>query len=342
MTKYKKFLFFLIFIFILLITIGLVGEIGLRLLGFKPDNADPRSLVRVEPGGKYYRADDYLGYTHLPGKFKVYLPGGYSFITTHDSNTLRVTHPINEDSEYSSKDKLWILGCSVTHGWSINDWETYPWHLQQAFPGYEVVNYGVSGYGTIHSLLQLKRDLALKKKPKIVILAYMSMHDARNTLTANRRKAAIVYNFLGPVCQPYASLDKNGQLGISRPVDVVYHKVPFNTVSALIHFLERAFNILEAKFSNSHELTRAIITEMDEICKKDSITFILAGLDNEPLTKEMLQYFHGKGTLTIDISVDNKSGKFSNLPYDAHPNGLANAVYAQKLGEFIRKNRLLP
>jgi len=341
MSKFKKFLFFLIFLLILLLVMGIAGEIGVRLFGFKPDLADPRSLVRVVPGGKYYRADNYLGYTHLPGRYTVYLPGGYSFITTHDSNTLRVTHPIYEDPQYAPKDKLWIFGCSVTHGWSINDRETYPWRLQQAFPGYEVVNYGVSGYGTIHSLLQLKRDLAEKKKPRVVILAYMSMHDARNTLTANRRKAASVYNFLGPVCQPYASLDKNGRLVISSPVDVVYHKVPFNTVSAFIHFLERAFNTIEAKFSNSHEVTRAIIQEMYDMCKKDSITFILAGLDNERLTNEMLEYFHKQGILTIDISVDNRSGKYSNLPYDAHPNGLANAVYAHKLGEFIRKNNLL-
>jgi hypothetical protein len=337
----KKFLFFLVFIFLLLLAVGIVGEATLRLLGFKPDISDPRSLVRVVPGGKYYRADDYLGYTHLPGSFRVSLPTGYSFQTTHDSNTLRITHPSEEDYQYSPKDKLWIFGCSVTHGWSINDRETYPWKLQKDIPGYDVVNYGVSGYGTIHSLLQLERDLKTKRKPKIVILAYMSMHDARNTLTASRRKAATVFNFLGPVCQPYASLDKNGLLVISRPVDVVYHKVPFNTVSALIHFLERAFNTIEAKFSNSHEVTRAIISEMETVCRKDSIVFILAGIDNDRLTHEMLDYFRGKGVLTIDISLDNRSGKFSNLPFDAHPNGLANTLYAQKLADFIKQKNLI-
>ena len=342
MEKFKKILFYFLFILISLILVFIVGEIGLRLIGFKPDNTDPRSLVRVEPGGKYYRADDYLGYTHVAGKYRVFLQYNYSFITTHDSNTLRITHPIIQDSAYAAKDKIWIFGCSITHGWSINDWETYPWRIQQDFPSYEVINYGVSGYGTIHSLLQLKRNLAIKKKPRIVILAYMSMHDVRNTLTANRRKAATVYNFLGPICQPYASLDKSGKLVIYKPVDVVYHPVPLNTVSALIHFLERAFNALEARFSNSHEVTRALISEINDICVQNNIVFILAGVDGDSQTREMLGYFKKKGVNTIDISIDNKSGKFNNLPYDAHPNGLANAIYARKLEDFISQHKLLP
>ena len=128
----------------------------------------------------------------------------------------------------------------------------------------------------------------------------------------------------------------------SAPADVVYHAVPFNTISALVHFLERAYNTIEAKFSNSHEVTRALITQISDICKQNNIVFILVGLDSDKMTTEMLSWFKGKGTYTLDISIDNRSGKFNNLPYDAHPNGAANALYAQKIEDFIKSGKLLP
>lgn len=341
MNKRKKLIFYSSFIVILLLVVFIIGEIGIRLLGFKPDNVDPRTLVRVVPGNKFYQPDSNLGYSNIPGKFRVFLTGGYSFSAIHGENTLRITHPQEEDSLFLPKEKIWILGCSNTYGWSINDNDIYPWRLQLAFPQYEVVNYGVCGYGTVHSLLQLKHDLAVRQKPKLVIYSYFYMHDDRNTLTVNRRKAATKYNFLGPICQPYASFDNDGRLVIMKPVDVDYNPVPFDDVSALIHFLERVYNTLEARFSNSKEVTRAIIDEMYKICKKENIVFVLAGIDDNSGTTEMLKYFQSRGVPTVDISVNNEGKKYNNLPFDSHPNSLAHEVYSQKLENFIMKNNLL-
>jgi hypothetical protein len=89
----------------------------------------------------------------------VTLPGGYSFTVTHFPSKLRITHPLATYTDRRSKPEIWIMGCSFTHGWSLNDQDTYPWLLQARLPQYVVVNYGVEGYGTLHALLQLREAL---------------------------------------------------------------------------------------------------------------------------------------------------------------------------------------
>ncbi len=80
-----------------------------------------------------FKKDSILGYTHLPGKYYVTLNDNYTFVTTHKKNSLRITHPIADDSNYIDKSKIWIMGCSFTHGWSINDEETFAWLVQEVY-----------------------------------------------------------------------------------------------------------------------------------------------------------------------------------------------------------------
>jgi hypothetical protein len=141
------------------------AEIVLRVAGYKPwqiENVD----VAVEPKGNFFTKDSELGYKHLPGKFKVTLNGNYSFNATHLNNSLRITHPLNTYNQSSKKPEIWILGCSFTYGWSLSDSETYAWLLQEKLPKYEIVNFGVNGYGTLHSFIQFKEALKQGKNPK--------------------------------------------------------------------------------------------------------------------------------------------------------------------------------
>ena len=138
---------------------------------------------------KFFSKHPTLGYSHIAGKFTVTLGDGYSFKVTHLPNTLRITHPLNTyGQEDLQKEEIWIFGCSFTHGWSLNDQETYPWFIQQRFPEYEVINFGVSGYGTIHSLIQLNEALEKGRRPKIAVLTYGSLHDERNVFLRNPPK----------------------------------------------------------------------------------------------------------------------------------------------------------
>jgi hypothetical protein len=163
------------------------------------------------------------------------LADGYSFVVTHLQNTLRATQPIDNYSAADEKPEIWIFGCSFTHGWSLNDEETYPWLLQQRFPDYQIVNFGVSGYGTIHSLFQY-RDALRMKRPRLAILAYARFHDERNTFARNWRKSIAPKNNMGALKIPYALLSKDGTLQY-LDADLYYKELPIMNQMALSHDL---------------------------------------------------------------------------------------------------------
>ena len=315
------------------------GEMLVRGAGWRPwSPADPG--VQVTPGGRVARLHPTLGYTHLPGRFTVTLADGFTFSMTHGPDTLRITSAVDPGPP-DGRPEIWILGCSATHGWSLNDNETYPWLLQEKFPRYRVLNFGVSGYGTLQSLIQFREALATgRPKPRLVILAYGDFHDARNTLARQRRKEVAPWNRLGPLRQPYARLAPNGQLQLAM-TDVQFTEFPFMTSSALIDKLESTYNGFEVAFLDSHQVSEALVLQINKLARENGSTFIVAGIWNSALTKDMLEYAEGEHLRALDISVDTRRSEYNNLPHDIHPSALANRRYADQLGNYLTGQGLL-
>ena len=253
----------------------------------------------------------------------------YSFSVTTLPNTLRITRPLDSYKEPERKQEIWIFGCSLTYGWSINDEKTYPWLLQERFPKYDVINFGVSGYGTIHSLSQFREALKTRA-PKVAVLAYASFHDQRNTFSRIRRKEIAPWNKLGPLVQPYARLDKEGGLQYLF-ADVEYSEFPLMRNLALAHFIEMNYNQMEFKGHRSHAVSEVLIAEMARLAKQFKVKFILANIEGD---HAMLDFAEKNRIPNIDISVDLNLPEHTNLPHDDHPSVLANEKYADKLGSF--------
>ncbi|MGD2087521.1 MAG: SGNH/GDSL hydrolase family protein [Candidatus Aminicenantes bacterium] len=337
----KRIIFILFNLFLMLIILFIGGEIYVRSKGSKPFTK-AKLDIQVEPGGKYFQKDTELGYTHLPGKFKITLKKKFTFTTTHRKDTLRITHPVEQDTDFAHKEKIWILGCSITHGWCLNDNETYPWLLQEKIPQYEIINFGVSGYGTIHSLIQLKKALKTMPKPKLVILTYASCHDTRNTFSPVRRRIVSTWNFLGPLSQPYAFLDKQGKLQLHRADKVVYSPWPLARVSALINYLEIKHIVWESGKIPHFQISKALLKRICKICKKEGITMIVAGIkENQKKMRRMLKFCERRKIPHVDISVDLSKKEHNYLPIDAHPSALANRKFAKKLFLFLKENNFL-
>ncbi|MBE0647860.1 MAG: hypothetical protein IH596_08755 [Bacteroidales bacterium] len=316
-------------------------EIGLRVIGFKPDILSKGPTIRLEPPGNFFIKDSVVGYGNKPGTYKLWFTDDYFCINTNDSAGCRITKPLQDYPLYEGKESIWLYGCSNSYGWSLNDWEAYPYKLQQKNPEINLINFSVTGFGTIQALLQLQRELLVLPKPKMVIVAYAALHDGRNTMTATRRKAATVYNFLGPLVQPYGKIDHDSLI-ISTPIDVVYNRMPLNEYSALIYFVERAVNNIINKLSSGHNVSKAIILRLNDICIKNNIVFVVAGIASDNDTFEMLDFCRSKGIRAVDISLSNHSGVFSNDPYDGHPNAIANSYYAGKLNQYLHAEHLVP
>ena len=327
-----------ILVFIVLVS---VSEGMVRLAGFTPYRVIAPA-IEVNPGGKWFMKHPTLGYSNIPGKFIVTLGSVHSFNATHLPNnvthlptTLRITHPI--DSYFNSprqKEEIWIFGCSFSHGWGLNDQETYPWLLQERFPEYEIVNFGVGGYGTIHSLIQFREALEVKT-PKLAVLAYASFHDKRNTFIRNRRKQIILTKKLGPVSQPYALLDGQDRLQYLY-ADDEYREFPLMRYSALVHFIENLYNDYEEGRYRSHAVSEALVAEMAELAKKRGVKLVVAGINERRETSEMLDFAQSHGIANVNISVDLDVKENTLEPIDGHPSPIANKQYADKLEDFLR------
>ena len=334
----RKRALFALYLGLLLVLLAGGGEIVARLKGVRPYQLAPINIAKVEPGGKFYTPHPDRGYTQLPGQFKITLTDGYTFTVTHDTNGLRITHPPSAPVT-PPKQGIWILGCSLTHGWSLNDAETYPWLVQQALPGREVVNAGMMGYGTLQSRLLFQDLLKSRPPPAVVVLAYGTFHDFRNTFIRLRRKAVAPYNRLGPLVQPYARLSSAGDLDyFMAPVE--YVEFPFMRHSALSHLLEMEYDNHEARASHSDVVSRMLVSNLATFCEKNGIKFVLAGISSD--SGPMLAFCQGRGIAAVDISVVLAEPGNRNLPHDDHPSPAANRVYAQKLAEYLTSQVLTP
>jgi hypothetical protein len=338
LTKRKTLVFGLVSL-VLVATLTLaVAELMARLTGIDPwAKADLQ--IHVTPGGRLFTPHPMRGYTQLPGAFVVTLHDGYSFTLTHLPSGLRVTHPLATSSETPLKPAIWIMGCSFTHGWSLNDQDTYPWLLQERLPEYEVVNHGVEGYGTLHALLQLREALITQRPPRVVVYAYASLHDERNTFLRNRRKTIAPWNRLGPLLQPYVWLDRDGHLR-SAMATVEYTEFPLMRHSAFVHLLEMTYNRLEDAWSHSQQVSQRLLLEMAELTNQYHTEFILATIAEDARSREMLAFAQAQGLMGVDISVDSTHPENTNQPHDSHPSPLANAHYAERLETYLRTDVL--
>ena len=335
----RKALIFSLASIALIATLTLAGaELLARLAGIQPwVKADLQ--IHVMPTGRFFTPHPTRGYAQLPGTFVVTLPSSYSFTVTHLPGGLRITHPLVTYTKRRPKPEIWIMGCSFTHGWSLNDQDTYPWLLQARLAQYEVVNHGVEGYGTLHALLQLREALTTQPPPRVVVYAYASLHDERNTFLRNRRKTIAPWSRLGPLLQPYVRLDGHGQLRAAM-ARTEYTEFPFMRYSAFVHFLEMTYNRLEDVWSESHQVSERLVLEMAELADQYQVKLVIATIAEDERSREMLAFAQAHGLMGVDISVDSNRQEYRNWPHDSHPSPLANVHYAERLESFLRTDVL--
>lgn len=336
-----RYLLYLGYCLLVLVAAFFLAEGVVRLLGNRPYENKALRFSSVEPGGRLYQRHPTLGFAHFPGRYTLTLPSGFKFQVTHGNDGLRITHPPGNKPAAADPKQIWIFGCSFTYGLCLNDPETYPWLLQERFPDFLVVNFGVGGYGTIQSLIQLKEALAAgRKPPAVLIIAYVNLHDMRNCGFRSWRKGLIPHLELGETLFPHASLDREGNLQYAY-VKWDYAPLPFMDRCAFLHRLETAYNRWEDRSRHGRLVAQAIFREINRICRDQNIVPVMADLTWDRKTGEMLEYCRSLGMFPVDISLDFTHPDNNFLPHDGHPNARANREYARRLGDFLQE-RVLP
>ncbi|MFP4502657.1 MAG: hypothetical protein ACLFTT_16810 [Candidatus Hydrogenedentota bacterium] len=249
----------------------IAAEVVTRIQGFAPFQ-DYNPFVGQE-GERIVRDDPYLGYTHRPGRMVV-----AGKVMTHLDNTLRITQPLEAYARAADRPEVWLFGCSITHGYGLNDDETFAWQLQKKLPEFEIVNFGVEGYSTVQSLLQLERALKERGRPEAATLIYGKFHDERSILSRNWWKDNMkLWDYVAS-SQPCARLDDEGRLMLDYVKDP-YRLFPLARVLAFVNALDEIYTGWHDSNMSQAAVGRALVLEFAQTCKEAGVPFLLAAWD---------------------------------------------------------------
>ena len=174
---FQKTLSFCIYCLWLLISVALilwVLEFACRL--FLPEWTSP-----FQERAKSWQYDDVLGWSGIPNtKVQISHPE-FNITVSTNSHGLR-------DREYSyqrnHKKRMLVLGDSFTWGYGVEDDERFTDVLENSLNNWEIINAGVSGYGTDQELLYYTSE-GYKYNADIVVLLFF-YNDYENNFSSEQ------------------------------------------------------------------------------------------------------------------------------------------------------------
>jgi len=260
------------------------AEIFIRFYHPHPLRPDKTHLLFLHHGT--------YGHAFIPGKEAIAC-APYQFV-----QKIKVNSHGMRDIEYSLKKKPGVrriaaIGDSFTAGLEVKPEEVFTEVMERDLgPGWEVLNFGVSGYSTLHEYLYL-RDSILDFDPDIVLLIFYVRNDLDEMQGHyyNERRNG-----------PLADLDDNGSLMIKnipvpKPAGLMRDEAPrpfFQiTDSHLFNFIHLRLKVREKILVNSYPEVRhfnpaltprldkdyrlldALMGEFSELCRSRNIPLVL-------------------------------------------------------------------
>jgi hypothetical protein len=333
----KKNLLYLVYIFLLLLP---CLEIALLILGYRPYQQVDFSMVSTPDNCLIPHPT--LGFALHPGTFRVTINEGLTYRATHSADSLRITTYEQQAEELPA---IWLMGCSYTYGMGIDDSLTFPFLVNKNLPQFRTKNFGVPGYGTVQSYLQLKQQLAAHSPPAWVIVNYADFHDERNALTpayrrdlfmGYQRSNAAVGTRMKTAAIPYVStvVPENYQVRFCS-WDRIYHNWQYRETFASVNFLQDVSDQKQSRKMDKKAVTLHVFQQLQALCDQHQIRLLVTGITPAPETKTILKKLTALGLQTLDISVDLTREEYRNAPYDDHPNAKANAIFAKCITDYI-------
>ena len=208
-----------------------------------------------------YEYNEDLGWFPIPNAKTEFL-GSRSIQVNNNSLGFR-------DIEFGEKKKKRIafVGDSFLWGYDVEEQERFTDKLRPLLPDHEVLNLGVSGYGTDQELLLLKKWFD-RLQPDVVFLLFFSANDFVDNST----------NELFGYFKPYFSLEKNNELklkGIPVPVSQKYFKKKYPKLhkSKLFQFLYYTYH---SKNKSDKNPTIPLLKACNDFVTSKGSTFYLA------------------------------------------------------------------
>ena len=244
--------------------------------------------------------------------------------------------------------QIGVIGASQTFGESVNDNEGYVSLLDSKLKNYEVLNFGVRGYGTDQMLLYYK-DVARSYDLDIVILAFAFHHMPRNISS---------FTFYA---KPYFIKDGNELHLAGSPVpsefELYDEEISHSTQSilnksvlmrlALQYFKTKNENKMYNKDSEVWEITKLIITRFAKLVKQNNSSLILLNIEHkhENLEPALQVLADDLGVELINLGPMLRevfeSGVGAQIPNDNHWSATGHQFVADAIYEQLCSNRMI-
>ena len=333
--KKKKLLWY---IYLILLT-PVCLELALRLMSAEPYIQQNYS-IQSSPQHAYIGHDS-LGIALNPGTYQITHNKKHSFKTTHNSDhTRRVENYRYADTITTS---IGFFGCSFTYGYGVNDDEHYVSLLQKKYLNNLMTNYGVIGYGTAQSVLQLKQLEGQNQLPDKVVLGFATDHFERNALT-NQYRRALKIGFDNSLETAKTSMKQakfpyleNSDEPISfEHWNALYEDWLGRDRFASINFIQTQSDKIADNQRDVIEISYALIHRMYSICKKNNIEFLIVLIDENTHSIELKQKLESSEIPFVDVHFNFESDTYTNLPYDMHPNAKGHAFIAKQISSAFK------
>ncbi len=220
---------------------------------------------------------------------------------------------------------LAAYGCSFTFGAGLAAEETFCADLQGRLPAWRIENRGVHGYGHIHNLLRLQRDVRWEKAD-YVTFGWIPEHLLRNVADVQwiqmQRREPVLGSKQPRRMTPRAFLDRNGQL---KHRDISFQRMDLAGID-LRDFASEQYYIDDVCFS--------IIAKAAALVTQSGGHFFVTLLQAKP-TPRLSALLAGAGIPVVDASVSGP--EYVGLD-SFHPSALANKHFAEAIHRYLMEH----
>lgn len=326
--------------------VGLLGEGLLR--AFFPHLA-PRTAAIAQ----FWRYDPSLGWSHIPNAKGLFKAFGSRTSVSINSNGFR-----DQERSYDrdqSRYRIVALGDSMVWGYGVEQERVFTAVLERRRPGLEVINLGVSGYGTDQELILLHQE-AWRYRPDLIMLVFVENDFQTNV----RRSVYLVYQ------KPVFEFSTDGALRLTNtPVPrpqawqraasaLVRHSFLGNLfASAYYRFtVKRRPASLDAGASGERRpfpqdaeerITAALLLEIQRTAQRAGSEFLLV-LDRMGLRgDEREDFFRSRNVRVLNLNSVFPEGETKELylPDGVHWSALGHEKVADRLLKYLEDEHLI-
>lgn len=354
MQRSKRFLFRVIAIVLGIVIALTVAEIVLRIV----DYSSPQ----------FYRTDDKLGYGLIPNLSGWYTREGRNFVTINSDGFNDVEHVVKKES---GVDRIAVIGDSYVEAFQVEREASFTNFLKSGCSvngrRVEVLNFGVSGYGTAQELILL-REKVLRYEPDLIVLVMTTNNDISDNLR-ELKKTPIPYYVLhdGKLViddsfrseQSFAVRSSSfGRLGTwfenhlrfvqaikaaSRKLKNIYKGLSSDSSSPDIQSIETGIDnqiYLEPAIETWHNawrVTEALILEMNREANRSGARFIVVTVSNGA---QVLPSVEERKTFARLLGVDDLYYPDRRIAEFCRANSISNITLAPILADYAAQEQL--